>query len=157
MVDRTDPARTGVKAGRVVGVLTAALAVTSLIRVQGSYYEAVTTVFRLLGIAPRGSVAALFWGTVFLTAATRYVLGYVVGSLVGVLCDWLDRTSPPVLVALVLPVGVVDGGLAAVDTGSIVIGCAYTIAWLCYVPVFLWIFDEDPGDTRAEPLRLGNS
>lgn len=156
MVERTDPARTGVKAGRVVGLLTAVIAVISLLQVQGSYYENLTTVFTLLGIEARFSVAALFWGNVLLTASARYVLGYIVGSLVGVLYDWLDRPSLPVLIGVVLAVGVVDGALAAIDTRSVGIGCAYIVAWLCYVPVFVWLFDDDAGDARDGPQRLGD-
>lgn len=156
MVERIDPARTGVKAGRVVGLLTAVVAVVSLLRVQGSYYESLTTVFILLGIESRFPVAAIFWGNILLTASARYVFGYVVGSLVGVLYDWLDRPSLPVLIGGVFTIGAADGLLAALDTRSISIGCAYVIAWLCYVPVFVWLFDEDATEARDGPQRLGD-
>ncbi|MDF9748236.1 hypothetical protein [Natrinema salsiterrestre] len=156
MVERTDPARTGVKAGRVVGLLTAVFAVISLIRVQGSYYENVATVFTLLGIESQFSVTVLFWGNVLLTASARYVIGYVVGSLIGVLYDWLDRPSLLILIGIVFVVGAVDGLLAAIDTRSIGIGCAYAIAWLCYVPVFAWLFEDDAGTVEKGPLRLGD-
>lgn len=154
MVKRTDPGRTGVKAGRVVGLLTATLAVISLLRVQGSYYENLATVFTLLGIEAQFSVAVLFWGNALLTASARYVLGYVVGSLIGVLYDWLDRPSLLILIGIILVVGLVDGLLAAIDTRSVGIGCAYVIAWLCYIPVFVWLFDDDAGNAHESPLRL---
>lgn len=156
MVERTDPARTGVKAGRVVGLLTAVLAVVSLVRIQNSFYEGITTMLSLFGINAGVSVSVLFWGNVVFAASARYSIGYVVGSLIGVLYDWLDRPSLPVLIAIVLVVGVVDGLLSGIDTRSVVIGSTYVLAWLCYVPVFAWLFD-DVDDGRSSPRRLGNS
>ena len=156
-IERNDPGRAGVKAGRIVGLLTAALAVVSLLRVQGSYYEGMTTMLGLFGIEAGLSVSALFWGNVVLAVIARYGIGYVVGSLVGILYDWLDHPSVPVLVGVILVVGVVDGVLAGIDTRSVVIGSAYVLAWLCYVPAFVWLFDEDAGDARSGPQRLGES
>lgn len=151
MVERADPARTGVKAGRVVGVLTAGLAVVSLLSVRGTYYAQLAV---LLDAAGAGGVpvAWLFWGNAALSAAARYAVCYVVGSLVGVAYDWLDRPSLAVLAVLVGVVGAVDGSLAALDTRSAAIGAGYLLAWLCYVPVFAWLFED--GEARAGPQRL---
>lgn len=156
MVERNDPARAGVKAGRVVGVLTAALAVVSLLEAQGSFYEGMTILLGLFGIdwLP---VSVLFWWKALLTMIVRYIIGYVVGGLLGVLYDWLDHPPLPVLIGSVLLIGVVDGSLAAVDTRSLLIGGAYLLAWLCYAPAFLWLYDPDAVDGRSRPRRLGDS
>ncbi len=157
MVERSDPARTGVNAGRIVGLLTATLAVVSLLQSQASFYEIATALLDAFGIESSLSVSALFWGNVAIAASARYVVGYVVGSLVGVVYDWLDRPSLPVLVGMVLVVGVVDGFLAGIDTRSVGIGSAYVVAWLCYVPAFVWLSDDDANDVRSGPRRLGDS
>jgi hypothetical protein len=152
MVERNDPARAGVKAGRVVGVATAALSVAALLGVQDTYYEQMTVLLGFVG-ADAVPLAAVFWGNVALTAAARYTLAYVVGSLVGVVYDWLGRPSLVVLGILVSVVGAVDGAFAALDTRSAVFGVAYLLAWLCYVPVFARVFDES-ADERSGPARL---
>ncbi len=154
MVERSDPARTGVNAGRVVGLLTAILAVVSLLQTQESFYEIATALLDAFGIESSLSVSALFWGNVVVAASARYVVGYVVGSLVGVVYDWLDRPPLPVLVGIVLVVGIGDGLLASMDTRSVGIGGAYVVAWLCYVPAFVWLFDDDADDARSGPRRL---
>lgn len=152
MVERNDPAKAGVKAGRVVGVVTAVLAVAALLGVQDTYYEQMTVLLGVVG-ADAVPVAAVFWGNVALTALARYTIGYVVGSLLGVVYDWLDRPSLVALGILVSVVGAVDGTVAAIDTRSAVYGVAYLLAWLCYVPVFAYVFDAD-ADERSGPLRL---
>lgn len=156
MVERDDPTRAGVKAGRVVGVLTAAIAVVSLAKVRGSFYEEMTTLLGLFGIdwLP---VSALFWWNVVLAALARYTIGYVVGSLIGVLYDWLDHPNLAVVIGVVFLIGIVDGILAVIDTRSVLIGGAYLLAWLCYAPAFLWLYDPDAGDDRSRPRRLGES
>ena len=156
MVKRTDPARTGVTVGRVIGLLTATIAVISLLRTQGSYYEHMASIFTQVGVEPWLPIPILFWGNIVLTISARYVLGYVVGSLVGVIYDWLNRPSLLVLTGIVLVVGAIDGFLAAIDTRSIGIGCAYIIAWLCYVPMFVLMFDAE-AENRDSPLRLGDT
>ena len=156
MVDRVDPARTGVKAGRVVGLLTAGLAILSLVQARGSFHEATAAIAGLVGVGSGLPVSALFWGNVVVAASTRYAVGYVVGSLVGVVYDWLDDPGVPGLVTIVLVVGAVDGALAAIDTRSLAIGGAYVVAWLCYVPAFVWLFEDD-GNARSGPRRLGES
>lgn len=154
MVDRYDPARTGVKAGRVVGVLTAGIAVVSLVRIQDSFYEVLAALLGVVGIESGLSVTVLFWGNVVLAAGGRFALGYVVGSLVGVVYDWLDEPPLAVLVVLVLAVGLVDGSLAALDTQSGPIGAAYLFAWLCFVPAFVWLLG-DADEYPSGPRRLG--
>lgn len=108
----------------------------------------------LIGIDPGLSLTALFWGNVVVAAAARYAIGYVVGSLIGVAYDSLDYPSPLILTGMVFAVGFIDGILAWVDTRSVFVGGAYVLAWLCYVPIFTWLFDEDAGDDRSGPLRL---
>jgi hypothetical protein len=152
MVERNDPAKAGVKAGRVVGTVTAVLAVAALLGVQHTYYEQITVLLGVVG-ADAVPVAAVFWGNVALAALARYTIGYVVGSLLGVVYDWLDRPSLVALGVLVGVVGAVDGTVAAIDTRSAMYGAAYLLAWLCYVPVFAYVFDAD-ADERSGPLRL---
>lgn len=156
MVERNDPARAGVKAGRVVGLLTASVAVGSLLTVQETFYRNLVVVFGLLGIDPWRSVSALFWGNAILTAVARYSMGYVVGSLLGVVYDWLEH-SLLVVVGLTLLIGVVDGLFAVFDTRNVLIGGAYLLAWLCYIPAFVWLFDAEAGEDRSTPKRLGSS
>jgi hypothetical protein len=153
-VDRGDPARAGVKAGRVVGVLTAGLAVASLLAGRESFHTAAGTLTGLLGVEAAIPVGALFWGNVVLAASARYAVCYVAGSLVGVVYDWLDRPPVAGLTAIVLGVGIVDAGLAFLDTLDAAIAGAHVLAWLVYVPAFVRLFD--PGDdTVSEPRRLG--
>jgi len=155
MVDRPDPARTGVTAGRVVGLLTAGIAVLSLLQSRGSVYTATATIAGLVGLDSGLAAPVVFWGNAAIAATARYGVAYVVGSLVGVVHDWLDDPGVPGLVTIVLVVGAVDGILAAIDTRSLVIGGAYTLAWLCYVPVFVWLHDENDGE-QSGPRRLGD-
>jgi hypothetical protein len=157
MVTGTDPARTGVKAGRVVGLLTAALAVATLLDARGSFQEATTLLLEFVGVEPGLSVTALFWGNVLLAGVARYSLCYVVGSLLGVVYDWMDEESPVILVCLAFVVGAVDGLFAAVDTRSAVVGVAYLLVWFAYVPVFVWLHDPGAGDDLSTPRRLGQS
>lgn len=163
MVERIDPARDGVKAGRVVGLLTAMLAVVGMLARQGTFYEGMTAMLALFeidsgffGIDPSTWIAVLFWGNAIFAAVARYAICYVIGSLIGVVYDWLERPSVAALIGMVLVVGFVDGLLASLDTRNLIIGGAYLLAWLCYVPIFLWLFDAD-GENREGPLRFGNS
>lgn len=158
MRERADPAHAGVLAGRLVGALTAAVAVgaTLLPGVRRPIVATAAPALAVPGVESGLPVAVVSWGTVALAAITRYVTGYVVGSLVGVVFDWLDRPPLPVLVAVVFAVGVADGALAAFGTRTPVVGAAYLVAWLCYVPAFVYLFDDD-GDAHATPRRLGDS
>jgi hypothetical protein len=154
MVERSDPGRAGVRAGRIVGVLTAALVVVTLTRRQESFYQFGTAAIEALGVefVP---VAAVFWLNAGLAAVSRYGFTYVVGSLVGVLYDALGRPHVAVLVPIVLVVGLVDGAFGALDARSLAVGGAYVLAWLCYVPAFAWLFDDDGTDFELTPTRLG--
>ncbi|MFB6120521.1 MAG: hypothetical protein ABEJ68_05325 [Halobacteriaceae archaeon] len=152
MVERVDPAKTGVKAGRVVGLLTGALAALSVLHTRQSVYAGVEPMLAALGVGGI-PVAALFWGNVALAATARYATGYVVGSLVGVLYDWLDRPSPAILAVVVLFVGCADGVLMALETRSVLFGAGFVLAWLLYVPVFVWLFDADRADAAAHTRR----
>jgi len=153
-VERSDPGRAGVKAGRLVGVLTAAITVASLVRTRGSFYGGMTLLVEFSGLDPVLPVSVLFWGTALFAAVARYGIGYVVGSLVGVLYDFLDRPPWPVLAAVVFAIGFCDGALAVLDTRSVAVGSAYVLAWLCYVPAFLLIVDDDTNGPTG-PRRLG--
>lgn len=155
MREQHDPAHAGVKAGRVVGVLTAVLVVVSLLRVQAEFVGRLETVVELVGIDPGPSITVYFYLYTASAAVGRYALCYIVGSLLGVVYDWLDTPSIAVLAGLVLAVGLVDGVLAALDTGTSLTGLAYVLAWLCYLPVFVWLFDETDSE-RDGPLRLGD-
>ncbi|MFC3960196.1 hypothetical protein [Halovivax cerinus] len=149
-IDRVDPARTGVVAGRVVGLLTGALAVVSLLSMRETFVGQLRVIVDLLGIGPTlfgveaGAVLTIyFWLVTAGAVLARYALAYVLGSLIGVVYDWLDEPPAPVLVAGVLVVGLVDGAIQAIDTGNAVIGAAYVLAWLAYVPTFYWVHDPD--------------
>jgi hypothetical protein len=155
MTDRADPGRTGVVAGRVVGVLTALVAIVSLIQGRETFYALAPALLEAIGVESGLGVTALFWGNVLVTVTARYALCYVVGSLVGLAYDWLDRPGVPMLVAVVLVVGGVDGALATLDTGSTLVGAGYVLAWLSYVPVFVWLFDPEAKHVRTAPTRLG--
>lgn len=151
MVERADPAKTGVRAGRVVGVLTAGLAVAGAVSVRETYAAQFAVLLDAVG-ADGVPVAWLFWGNLALAVVARYAICYVAGSLVGVVYDWLDRPSLAVLAVLVGVVGAVDGALAALDTRSAAIGAGYLLAWFCYVPVFAWLFED--GEEPSGPQRL---
>lgn len=144
MADRVDPARTGLKSGRLVGVLTALLLVASLLRVREGSIDRLESVVRLVGIDPGPSISVYFYVYVAAAAVGRYVLSYTLGALIGVVYDWLDRPSVAVLVGVTLLVGAADGVVAAVDTRSTLVGAAYTLAWLTYVPLFLRYAEEGP-------------
>lgn len=154
MPERTDPAHAGVRAGRVVGLLTALLVVVTLLQVQDSAYRIFTALVDTVGGGSDLSVTALFWGNVAFSAVGRYSFTYVVGSLIGVVYDWLNDPPIPVLVGMVLVVGVVDGAFGALDARTPVLGVAYVLAWLCYVPVFVQQYDFD-AEKQTGPKRLG--
>jgi len=153
MLERTDPAHAGVRAGRVVGLLTAALVAVTLLCVQTSVYQFFTLLLTTFDLASGRSVRLLFWGNVALSAVGRYGFAYVVGSLLGVVYGWLGDPPLPVLVGLVLVVGVVDGAFGGLDARSPVIGLGYVLAWLCYVPLFAHYYDAD-AEREAGPQRL---
>ncbi|ELZ12006.1 hypothetical protein C479_06157 [Halovivax asiaticus JCM 14624] len=160
-IDRVDPARTGVKAGRVVGLLTAILAVVSLLSVREAFVGRLLTSVELVGLGPSlvgldpgATVTVYFWLYTAGAVVGRYALAYVIGSLVGVVYDWLENPSIAALVAIVLAIGLVDGAVQAFDTRSLVLGGAYVLAWLAYVPAFYWLHDPD-ADTRPERHRRG--
>jgi len=155
MVERVDPARTGVRAGRLVGLLTAALAVATLYTSRGSVYEGFGAVLAAAGVESSLSVRALFWANAAAAAVARYSICYVVGSLLGVVYEWLDRPPVGVLVALAGVVGAGDAALAYLDSFDEAIAVAHLLAWLCYVPVFCYLFEDR--ETRDGPVRLGES
>lgn len=86
----TDPARTEVMVGRVVGVLTGLLAIVTLLNQQASIYRVTRAVFSVAGFAPDDWLLIVIWGNVVTTVGARYVFCYVVGSLLGVVYDRTD-------------------------------------------------------------------
>jgi len=151
MVERGDPGRAGVKAGRVVGLLTAGLAVASMLLVQDTYYRNVSLVLELVGLGvPLGAV---FWVHAGLVATARYALAYVTGSLVAIAWDAAGRPSLVLVAIAVGGIGAVDGTLAALDTGRPALWLAYVLAWLAFVPAFARLHDPE-APTRDGPLRL---
>lgn len=152
MVERNDPGRAGVIAGRVVGAVTAALAVATLFWYQDSFYAVVDVLlapFELPVPAPW-----VFWANVVVAATTRYAVCYVVGSLIGVAYDWLDRPGWPTVLGLALLVGLGDGLLAVGSSPGPLLALGYGVAWLGYVPAFVWLYDPDAGDARGGSRRL---
>jgi hypothetical protein len=153
MVERSDPGRAGVVAGRLVGIITGAIAAASLIRDQSVFYGSLGGMLELVGVGGL-PVSVLFWANVGFAVLARYGVTYVVGSLVGVLYDWLGRPPWPAVAVIVLWIGLFDAGLAVLDTFSLVTAGGYVLAWLCFVPAFAWFVDDD-ADTQAGPRRLG--
>ena len=154
MSDPADPARTGVVAGRVVGVLTASIVVLSLLNVQNESVGQIRTAVELVGIDIGGSVTTYFWLYVVVAAIGRYALCYIVGSLIGVAYDALEEPSVSVVALGILAIGLVDGFAAYVYTSNTILAGAYSLAWLCYVPAFyhyLGVTESQWGETR----RLG--
>jgi hypothetical protein len=155
MVERTKPGSAGVVAGRAVGLLTVLLTVAILLTRQEGFYQAVRWILAGLDSDFDLPVWVLFWGNVLLVAAGRYAFCYILGSLIGIGYDWLDRPGIAFLTIAVLLIGFVDGAYAALSARSVLIGAAFLVAWLCYVPVFVWVFEE--GEERSGPRRLGAS
>lgn len=153
MVERSDPGRAGVVAGRLVGVITGGIAAVSLVRDQSVFYQSLGQVFELVGIGGL-PVSVLFWANVGFAFLARYGVTYAVGSLVGVLYDWLDRPPWPAVAVIVLWIGLFDAGLAFLDTFNPLTAGGYVLAWLCFVPAFAWFVDDD-AETRSGPRRLG--
>lgn len=154
MDERTDPGRTGVKAGRVVGLLTAALLVASLFRVQGEFVGRIESLVALLPFDPGPSVSVYFYFYVISAAVARYGICYLVGSLIGVVYDRLDRPSVAVVAGLALAVGLVDGVAAGIDTRSTVTAVGYVLSWLVFVPAFLYFAGDEDNGYHDEPRRF---
>lgn len=155
MVERVDPARTGVKAGRVVGLLTGCLAGFSVLRASDSIYASMAPLLGAIGMHTEWSAQILLWGNILFAFITRYTACYIVGSLIGVVYAWFEHQSTPALFGLVVLVGVGDGVFALLDVQMLLISALYLLCWLVYVPVFVWLHDEESAKTG--PVRLGES
>ena len=153
MVERTDAGSVGVVAGRVVGALTVVLTVVVLLTHQEGFYRAVRLLLAGLESDLDVPVWVLFWGNVALVAAGRYAFCYVLGSLIGIGYEWLGRPGIGVLVVVVTLIGAVDGLYGGFGARSVFVGVGYLLAWLAYVPVFVWLIDED-GPVDSGPVRL---
>jgi hypothetical protein len=153
MTERADPSRAGFRAGRLVGVVTAVLVVVSLLRVQESFVGRLESIARFTGFGLDGPISVYFYLYVAGAALGRYALSYVLGALIGVVYDWLDRPSVVVLAGLTLLVGVADGVVAVVDTRDTLVGVAYVLAWLLYIPLFLRYVDDEASYTDG-PVRV---
>jgi hypothetical protein len=153
MVERTDPGSVGVVAGRLVGALTVVLTVVVMLSHEEGFYRAVRMVLAGLESDFDVPVWVLFWGNVALVAASRYAFCYVLGSLLGVAYDWLDRPGIGLLVVVVMLIGTVDGIYGGFSARSVLVGIGYLLAWLAYVPVFAWLLEE-AGASDEGPVRL---
>ncbi|ERH11376.1 MAG: hypothetical protein J07HB67_00383 [halophilic archaeon J07HB67] len=149
MVERRDPARTGVVAGRGVGVVTALVSVAVVFLGDGGPYAATARALEAAGVGE--AVTAVVAVDALTTAVVRYGACYVVGSLLGVVYGWLDRHREVVLGGAASVVGVVD---AAVSLRSPVLAVVCLLAWVGFVPVFLRLTPDAEPD-REGPLRLG--
>ncbi|MFP4590865.1 MAG: hypothetical protein ACLFM8_05310 [Halobacteriales archaeon] len=148
-----DPARTGVKAGRVVGLLTALLAVATVAFGVSTVYDDLRWWLTVTGVDALGPARVVVWLHLGLVAITRYVTAYLLGSLIGVVYDWLDEASRMHLLAMVLPVAAVDAAVSGLDARSPTVGLAFALAWLAFVPAFVWL--HRPGDDhRARTTRI---
>lgn len=146
MVERRDPARTGVVVGRAVGV------VTGLATVAVVFFGREPAAARLLGVVGVREVAGAVTAVdALVTAGVRYGVCYVVGSLLGVVYGWADRHATAVLAGSALAVGVVD---AAVSFQSPALALVCLLAWVGFVPTFLWAVPASDAN-RDGPLRLG--
>ena len=160
MIEQHDPAHAGVTAGRVVGMLTAALLVARLLALGETTVESVDAVVHAVGADPNSMGTAYLSLSVAGAAFARYAVGYVGGSLIGVAYGWLGVSSVAGLVGLVATVGVADAVLVGLGAQSTAAGAAQFLAWLVYVPVFCWAFDADDdgdGPDRRGPRRLGET
>lgn len=148
MVERRDPARTGVVVGRAVGIVTGVATVAVVFLGDGRSYAATA---QLLGTAGVGEAAtAVAAVDALVTAGVRYGVCYVVGSLLGVVYGWADRHAAVVLGGVALAVGVVD---AAVSVRSPALAGVCLLAWVGFVPSFLWL--APTATDRDGPRRLG--
>jgi len=154
MVNRTDPGSVGVVAGRVVGALTVVLTAVVMLTHGEAFYRSVRLLLAGLESDFDVPVELLFWANVALVAAGRYAFCYVLGSLIGVGYDWLDRPGVAFLAIVVVLIGTVDGIYGGLSAGNALVGAGYLFAWLAYVPVFAWLLAEDDG-RRKEAVRLG--
>lgn len=153
MVEHTDPGSVGVVAGRVVGALTVVLTAAVMLTHGEAFYRSVRLLLAGLESDFDVPVEWLFWGNVALVAAGRYAFCYVLGSLIGVGYDWLDRPGIAFLVIGVLLIGAVDGVYGGLGARNALVGAGYLLAWLAYVPVFAWLLEEgEPADSG--PVRL---
>jgi len=153
MVNRTDPGSVGVVAGRVVGALTVVLTVLVMLTHGEAFYRSVRLLLAGLESDFDVPVEVLFWGNVVLVAAGRYAFCYVLGSLIGVGYDWLDRPGVAFLVAVVVLIGTVDGIYGGLGARNVLVGAGYLCSWLAYVPVFAWLLEADE-PTEVGPVRL---
>ncbi|WP_136686529.1 hypothetical protein [Halorhabdus amylolytica] len=153
MVERTDPGSVGVVAGRVVGALTVVLTVVGMLTQQEGFYRAVRLLLAGLESDFDVPVWVLFWGNIALVATARYAFCYVLGSLLGVAYDWLDRPGIAFLAVVVVLIGVVDAIYGGLGARSVLVGVGYLLAWVAYVPVFAWLL-EDGEPMDSGPVRL---
>lgn len=153
MIERLDPAHTGVRVGRVVGLATAGLAVAGLLGPGSSLYGWGEPLLAVVGIDTEGLTTLGTIVSAVLAAIARYTICYTLGSLLGVVYDWFDDPSVTPLAVVVAVVGVTDALSAYLDTRSLLIAAGYLLAWLGYVPLFVRWLPDDTSETG--PVRLG--
>ena len=144
MVERRDPARTGVLVGRVVGIVTGVATVAAVLLGDGRSYAATAQLFGSAGVGEAATAVAA------IDALVTAGVCYVVGSLLGVVYGWADRHAAVVLGGSALIVGVVD---AAVSLQSPALAGVCLLAWVGFVPLLLWL--APAATDRDGPRRLG--
>ena len=150
-MDRADPARTGVRVGRLVGVVTGLATVLVAVFGGGSPYSGGELVARLAGVDIGAAATAVVVGDAVIAASVRYGVCYAVGSLLGAYYGWVSNRAPLALGLAAAAVGVGDALLSITRPTLAAVSLA---AWLGFVPVFLRWAPEAP-ETGDDPVRLG--
>ena len=155
LIERTTrPGSAGVVAGRVVGALTVVLTVAILLTRQEGFYRAMRALIAGFESDLDLPVWVLFWAEIVFVALGRYAFCYVLGSLLGIGYDAVDRPGWAFLAVAVVLIGFVDGAYAALSAGSLLVGAGFLGAWLVFVPVFVWSFEE--GEDESGPRWTGD-
>lgn len=149
-MERADPARTGVRVGRLVGVATGLATVLLAAFGGGSPYHGGELLVQVTGLDARVATAVVV-GDAIVAAVVRYAVCYGVGSLLGAYYGWVDNRAPVALALAATAVGVGDALLSITRPA---LAAAYLAAWLGFVPVFLRWAPAEP-TTGDDPVRLG--
>ncbi|WP_256391282.1 CPBP family intramembrane glutamic endopeptidase [Natronoarchaeum rubrum] len=148
-----DPAGAGVVAGSAVGVATGAFVLVTLVLGRAE----VIADFRTAMPAGRTDLSPeiVFWITAIVGPAFRLAIGTIVGSLVGVVYDWLDSPGALVLFGIVAIVGALDTVTTNVPASQSATVAVVLGSWIIYVPLFLYIHGRN--DSRTATAAAGRS
>ncbi|MEZ3145714.1 hypothetical protein [Halobaculum sp. MBLA0143] len=149
-MERADPAQTGVRVGRSVGVATGVATVSVAAFGAGSPYHGGELLVQVTGIDARVATAIVV-GDAVVAAVVRYTVCYAVGSLLGAYYGWVSNRAPLALGLAATAVGAVDALLSITRPTLAVV---FFAAWLGFVPVFLRRAPAEP-TTGDDPVRLG--